>query len=185
MDTSAVEDSRDLRGFVGRRIFDNQTIIKSGDRVSDERGLSGEEQGLSGFEAIFALVGLVERSFHRHTDEQLDVLLHPDLVVHAPVPMEQGAEAFKRALASTREAFPDMEIQIEASAVQEGLVFRRWSMTGTHQGVFLGIPATGRKVALSGVDIERLDKGRIVEHWTYWDRMSLADQLGLAPSPGL
>ena len=56
-----------------------------------------------------------------------------------------------------------MEIKIEASASQESLVFRRWSMTGTHEGPFLGMPPTGRKVRLSGVDIERLQKGRIVE----------------------
>lgn len=96
--------------------------------------------------------------------------------------MEQGAAAFKRALASTRQAFPDLDVKVEASAAHEGLVFRRWSMTGTHQGQFLGIAATGRKVALSGVDVKRLEHGRIVEHWTYWDRLSLAEQLE-APLP--
>jgi steroid delta-isomerase-like uncharacterized protein len=141
-----------------------------------------EGEGLSGIEGVFALVGLAERSFHRHSDEQLDALLHPDLVVHAPVLLEKGAAAFKQALVSTRQAFPDLDIKIEASAAHEGLVFRRWSMTGTHQGPFLGIPATGRKVALSGVDVERLEHGRIVEHWSYWDRMSLTEQLD-APLP--
>jgi len=141
-------------------------------------------RGVYGFEAIFALVGLAEKSLHQHSVEQLDALLDPDLVVHGPVPMEHGAEGFKRALASTREAFPDMEIKIEAKATHEGLVFRQWSMTGTHEGPFLGMPPTGRKVRLSGVDIERLQNGKIVEHWTYWDRMSLAEQLGLPPPPG-
>jgi steroid delta-isomerase-like uncharacterized protein len=142
----------------------------------------GERPGVFGFEAVFALVGLIERSFHEHSLEQLDALLDPNLVVHAPVPMEQGAEAFKHALATTREAFPDMKIEIEAGAAHEGLMFRRWSMTGTHQGTFLGFPATGRKIVLAGVDIERLANGKIVEHWTYWDRLSLLEQLGLSPS---
>jgi len=149
----------------------------------DEGDRRGEEaRGLSGFEAVFGLGGLIERSFHEHSLEQLDVLIHPNLVVHAPVPMEQGAEAFKRALASTREAFPDMKIHIEAGATQEGLMFRHWSMTGTHQGTFLGFAATGRKIVLTGVDIERLENGKIVEHWTFWDRMSLIEQLGLPQS---
>ena len=56
---------------------------------------AGEGRGVFGFEAVFALVGLIERSFHEHSLEQLDALLDPNLVVHAPVPMEQGAEAFK------------------------------------------------------------------------------------------
>jgi predicted ester cyclase len=75
--------------------------------------------------------------------------------------MEQGAEAFKRRLASTREAFPDMKITIEARAAHEGLVFRHWSMKGTHRGTFLGIQPTGRSVTLSGVDIERRENGRV------------------------
>jgi steroid delta-isomerase-like uncharacterized protein len=96
--------------------------------------------------------------------------------------MEQGAEAFKLALAATREAFPDMKIEIEAGAARGGLMFRRWSMTETHQGTFLGFPATGRRITLAGVDIERLANGKIVEHSTYWDRLSLLEQLGLPPS---
>ena len=149
-----------------------------------EEGDRRREQapGLSGFEAVFGLGGLIEKSFHEHSLEQLDVLLHPNLVVHAPIPMEQGAEAFKRALASTREAFPDMKIHIEAGATQEGFMFRHWSMRGTHRAAFLGLPATGRTIALTGVDIERLENGKIVEHWTFWDRMSLIEQLGLPAS---
>jgi steroid delta-isomerase-like uncharacterized protein len=144
----------------------------------------GEGRGVSGFEAVFALVGLIEKSFHEHTLEQLDALLDANLVVHGPIPLEQGAEGFKRSLASTREAFPDMRITIEDGAAHESLVFRRWSMSGTHRGVFLGVPATGRTITLSGVDVERLESGRIVEHWSYWDRMSLAEQLGVPSLPG-
>lgn len=149
--------------------------------MKDVEGHRSERRGLSGLEGVFALVGLIERSFHEHTLEQLAALLDPDLVVHAPMPIEQGADAFKRSLASTRQAFPDMRITIQAGAAHEGLVFRRWSMTGTHQGTFLGVPPTGRTVTLTGVDVERLVNGKIVEHWPYWDRMSLAEQLGSPP----
>jgi steroid delta-isomerase-like uncharacterized protein len=134
-------------------------------------------------EQALMLVGLIERSFHDQAVDQLDSLLDPNMIVHGPFPMEQGAEAFKRTLAATRRAFPDMRIQIEAGAVREGLVFRRWRMTGTHEAEFLGIAPTGRSVQLSGVDIERIENGRIVEHWTYWDRLSLAEQLGVSGVP--
>jgi steroid delta-isomerase-like uncharacterized protein len=147
----------------------------------DEAFLGG--RGVYGFDGVFALAGLSERSFHEHSLEQLDALLDPNLVVHAPIPFEQGAEGFKRALLATREAFPDLRVTIEARAAQDGLVFRRWSMTGTHLETFLGVAATGRKIALYGVDIERLEHGKIVEHWSFWDRMSLAEQLGLASLP--
>jgi hypothetical protein len=84
--------------------------------VSDGEERPEEEGGLHGLEGVFALVGLTERSFHEHSLEEVDALLDPNLVVHAPVHMEQGAEAFKHTLASTREAFPDMKITIEARA---------------------------------------------------------------------
>jgi steroid delta-isomerase-like uncharacterized protein len=151
--------------------------------VSDRDEAVLEGRGVYGFDGVFALAGLSERSFHEHSLEQLDALLDPNLIVHAPVPFEPGAEGFKRALLATREAFPDLRITIEARAAQDGLVFRKWAMTGTHLGTFLGVAATGRKIALSGVDIERLENGKIVEHWTFWDRMSLAEQLGLASLP--
>ena len=134
-------------------------------------------------ERAFLLVGLIERSFHDQALDQLDSLLDPNLVVDGRFPMEQGAEAFKRTLASTAQAFPDMHIEIEDGAMHEGLVFRRWRMTGTHEGTFLGIAPTGRRVQLSGVDVERIQDDRIVEHWTYWDRMSLAEQLGATGVP--
>ena len=151
--------------------------------MSEQGEAVREGHGVYGFDGVFALVGLSERSFHEHSPEQLDALLDPNLLIHAPVPIEQGAEGFKRALASTREAFPDISITIEGRAAQEGLVFRRWSMTGTHLGTFLGVASTGRKISLSGVDIERLENGKIVEHWTFWDRLSLAEQLGLRSLP--
>jgi predicted ester cyclase len=145
-------------------------------RVNDQRS--------PGIERVFLLVSLIEQSFHDRTLDQLDSLLDPDLIVHGPFPMEQGADGFRRSLAATRLGFPDIEITIEAGAVLESLVFRKWQMVGTHQGTFLGIDPTGRRVKLSGVDIERIEDDRIVEHWSYWDRMSLAEQLGVATIPG-
>jgi steroid delta-isomerase-like uncharacterized protein len=153
--------------------------------VSEQGEAVREGLGVYGFDGVFALVGLSERSFHEHSLEQLDALLDPNLLIHAPAAIEQGAEGFKRALASTREAFPDIRVTIEGRAAHEGLVFRRWSMTGTHLGTFLGVAPTGRKISLSGVDIERLENGKIVEHWTFWDRLSLAEQLGMHSLPDM
>jgi steroid delta-isomerase-like uncharacterized protein len=153
--------------------------------MSEQGEAVREGHGVYGFDGIFALVGLSERSFHEHTLEQLDALLDPNLVIHAPFPIEQGAEGFKRALASTREAFPDIRITIEGRAAHEGLLFRWWSMSGTHLGTFLGVAPTGRQISLGGVDVERLENGKVVEHWTFWDRLSFAEQLGLHSLPGM
>ncbi|MBV9280595.1 MAG: ester cyclase, partial [Chloroflexi bacterium] len=62
-------------------------------------------------------------------------------------------------------------------------VVTRSTVRGTHQGPFLGIPATGKKVEVAQIDIWRLDGGKIVEHWGQDDRLGMLQQLGAVPQP--
>jgi predicted ester cyclase len=55
---------------------------------------------------------------------------------------------------------------------------------GTHQGVFQGIPPTGRPVTLTGISIWRVNGGTIVESWHELDTLGLIQQLGVIPTPG-
>ncbi len=57
----------------------------------------------------------------------------------------------------------------------------RWTQSGTHVADFLGIPATGRRFTIAGIDIYRLHDGRLAEHWHVVDQLSLLGQLGLLP----
>jgi hypothetical protein len=54
-------------------------------------------------------------------------------------------------------------------------------MSGTHRGPLLGIPATGRQVEISGILIDRVEDGLIVERWASWDLITMMQQLGLMP----
>ena len=57
-------------------------------------------------------------------------------------------------------------------------------MRGTDTGGFIGKPATGRRIEVTGVNIQRLANGRIVEHWSVPDLLELQRQLGMAePQP--
>jgi predicted ester cyclase len=56
--------------------------------------------------------------------------------------------------------------------------------TGTHQGEFVGIPATGKRTTLNGVDFFRMQDGRQAEHWGGPDTLSFLVQLGVMPGPG-
>jgi steroid delta-isomerase-like uncharacterized protein len=60
----------------------------------------------------------------------------------------------------------------------------RWTLTGTHQGEFNGIPATGKVVNVSGVSIWKIVDGKNVEEWEIVDTMSMLQQLGVIPAPG-
>jgi len=54
-------------------------------------------------------------------------------------------------------------------------------MIGDHTGDFLGIPATGRQVTMSGITIHRVTNGKLSEHWAQIDALSLLQQLGAVP----
>ena len=60
----------------------------------------------------------------------------------------------------------------------------RVTYTGTHQGEFLGIPATGKQTITNGVDLFRMQDGRQAEHWGGPDTLSFLVQLGVMPGPG-
>lgn len=68
--------------------------------------------------------------------------------------------------------------------VREGdRVMVRWTNAGTHVGEFAGIPATGGTFQIAGIDVYRVEDGRLAEHWHVVDQLSMLGQLGLLPAP--
>jgi len=78
---------------------------------------------------------------------------------------------------------PDGQTTIDDIIAEGDKVAVRATMTGTHQGDFMGIPATGKPVTISGIDVTRFHEGQSVEHWGQWDMAALMQQLGVAPPP--
>lgn len=72
---------------------------------------------------------------------------------------------------------------IEDVVAEGDRVVVRWTNNGTHVGEFLGIPPTGRSFRIAGIDIHRLENGRLAEHWHVVDQLTMLQQLGLLPSP--
>ena len=103
---------------------------------------------------------------------------HADASGAAPCP-----EAIAQFLVVWRDAFPDLAISIEDLAAAGDRVTARWTLRGTHRGAFLGVPPTGRRVAVAGTERYRLAEGRIVERRATVDTAGLLHQLG-APAPG-
>jgi predicted ester cyclase len=59
----------------------------------------------------------------------------------------------------------------------------RWTNSAKHVGNFLGVPPTSRSCAIAGIDIYRIDNGRMAEHWHVIDQLAMLQQLGLIPAP--
>ncbi len=109
----------------------------------------------------------------------VDELFASDFVFHEPAGDVRGREALKRAVPGFRTAFPDMHITIEDQIVTGDKVVTRWTTVGTHQGAFMGIAPTGKRVTLTGIYIYRLAEGKIVELWTSRDDLGFLQQLGV------
>jgi steroid delta-isomerase-like uncharacterized protein len=114
-----------------------------------------------------------------------DELFADELVDHSPaVPdLAPGPAGQRQALAAYREAFPDLRVTNEDVLAEGDKVVLRWTARGTHQGDLMGIPPTGRLVTLKGIDILRIENGKIVERWAEYDNLGLLQQLGIVPAP--
>ena len=127
------------------------------------------------------------RRFLEETDkgnlDVIDELVSPDAIDHNPFPGQApGAQGVKQVFGMLRTAFPDMSQSIEDMVAEGDRVAFRSTLHGTHRGEFLGIPATGKQVALPGIDIIRFDDdGKMVEHWGLFDVPLLMQQLGVMP----
>ena len=111
-----------------------------------------------------------------------DELLAPDCACHAPATLAPGVAGAKRWVAALRRAFPDLSAVVEAEIAEGDTVVQRIACSGTHQGAFLGLPPTGRRVAWQMVAIQRIGRdGKVAEHWASWDRLGVLRQLA-APS---
>ena len=93
-----------------------------------------------------------------------------------------NVEGQKQRLAGLRAAFPDMQVTIEDLFAEGDRIAYRLTIRGTHQGVFQGIPPTGKAVTVAAVEIVRMENGKMAEHWGGPDTLSLLQQLGAAVS---
>ena len=116
--------------------------------------------------------------------ERADDMVMGDFVELDPLPgQEQGREGLKAVIHALRSAFPDMHWVVKEMVAESDKVVTRFVWTGTHHGVFLGIPATGRSVEVKGVVIDRLEDGKMADSRILMDTMGLMQQLGAIPGP--
>ncbi len=117
--------------------------------------------------------------------DTLGELAAPHFKAHLPgVPQPLDVAANKQVAEVFVKGFPDAQVTVEDEIAEGEKVVTRWTFRGTHTGDFQGIPPTGKRVTMSGVDINRIAGGKIVEHWAEFDGLGLMQQLGVIPPPG-
>lgn len=132
-------------------------------------------------------VALAHRYFEELVNQRgihlVEELFAPDFVNHAAPPGQQtGTDAMVAFLASLQRGFPDFRGEVDEIVPAGDRAAVRFTFRGTHTGEFAGLPPTGRRVTMSGIDLIRVAGGRIVELWGQEDWRGLFQQLG-APNP--
>jgi len=94
-------------------------------------------------------------------------LIAPDVINHtAPPGSPAGADGMFNFLQNMlRTGFPDLKVDIEDQVAEGDKVTTRKTIRGTHSGLFMGIPASGKRVVIKVIDIIRLRNGQYIEHW--------------------
>jgi|SRR4051794_21489668 steroid delta-isomerase-like uncharacterized protein len=112
--------------------------------------------------------------------QTIDELVEPDATIRTPLPLASaGAEALKEVFTRLHAVFPDLHITIEDLIAEHDKVVGRNTVTGTHQGDYMGFPATGRSVTYDEIFIFRFANNRITETWGVVDVFSQMRQLGV------
>jgi len=124
-----------------------------------ERGLTTEENK--------AVSNRLAQAISRGDLDAFDELMVPDI-----------AREFKEGVAEVRRAFPDYHGTNEIQIAEGDLVANRFVFYGTHQGEFMGVAPTGREVRFTGLSIDRVVDGKIVENWIEGDLEDLLRQIG-------
>ena len=113
-----------------------------------------------------------------------DQLLAPDLVDHSLMsPDMSGREGHKQMLAQFRAAFPDLKVTVDDVIAEGSMACVLWHGDGTNSGELMGIPATGKTVHVTGMELLRLENGQIKERWAEFGMFALMMQLGVIPAP--
>ncbi len=112
----------------------------------------------------------------------IDALVSPNLVHHWAIgPDTEGEAAFAERVQATWAAFP-VQYTVEFAVTNGDLVVLRWIGHGTHAGEFAGIAPTGNPVTFEGINIFRIECGKIAEVWSELDGIGLLGQMGVLPA---
>jgi steroid delta-isomerase-like uncharacterized protein len=108
---------------------------------------------------------------------------HSDMVEEVPFPGQgPGLDGLKETLIRIRRAFPDSQWKVEEQIAEDNKVLTRFLWSGTHQGEFLGIPATNRAIRVWGMVIDRFEDRKVKSTRILLDTLSMMQQLGVLPA---
>ena len=111
----------------------------------------------------------------------LDSLVSSEYLDHNAADAGRGPEVVREHMDAMRTTFPDFTMEVEQIFEEASCVVTRVTGRGTHQGEWMGIQPTGREISLRGINIDRVQDGKIIEHWGEADTVGMLMQMGVDP----
>ena len=129
---------------------------------------------------------LYEEVWNERKLEVVDELISQSHALHDTIASgsQVGPESYKRRVVELTTGFPDLCFTIEDTIAEREKFVVSWIISGTHKGVYMEIPATGRKISVEGITIHHIKNGRILDSYAIWDALGLMRQIGAIPAQG-
>jgi steroid delta-isomerase-like uncharacterized protein len=153
--------------------------------ITDVRGRRSEHSigGFMSAEENKLVIGRWLEAWNTHDLEAAEGLLQNDYLRHdANLPDIVGPQAELQFMVTALTAFPDLRFEAQHLVAEDDLVMSRLTAQGTHQGEFMGVPASGRHVDFQSAETFRVIDGKIAEQWVVTDVLGLLQQLGAIPT---
>ena len=129
---------------------------------------------------------LYEEVWNKRRLELVDEIISPSHALHDPnlTDSSVGPDAYKRQVSRFISGIPDLHFTIEDIVDEKEKLAVAWTISGTHTGEFMGIPATNKKVYVEGITINHIVDGKIMDSYISWDTFGMMQQLGAVPALG-
>lgn len=130
-----------------------------------------------------AIVRRFWQAYEANDQAALDAVLAPDLLAQTPgSPEPQNRERHLQGISMFNAAFSDRHFTVDEMIAEGDVVATRTTLRGLHTGAFQGHPPTGKPIAATGLTLERIQDGRIVERWFSFDTARVLQELGITDS---
>ena|ERR1700761_297684 len=137
-----------------------------------------------GKEANSAALGKFAEAVNTGNFDLFTQAVAPECIDHDPAPGQVvGPEGYRMFFSSIRGSFPDLAVGLETLVADEEQIAFAYTMTGTQLGPLMGIPPTGKKIKIRGVQISKFRDGKMVERWGSSDQLGMLQQLGVTQLP--
>lgn len=125
---------------------------------------------------------LTEEVWQNENFDVIDELVAEDYVLHDPSMPEEirGPDGY-REMAEMGAGIVDGSISIDQMISTDDMVVSRWTQQGTHTGEMAGVEPTNEEVTITGIDISRIEDGKLAESWQEVNMLNMLMTIGAIP----